>query len=151
MKESVKVFGRNIVAGFGFSIGAMLIFGTLIAWAMFMEVNNDVPFDEKYIYIDNPGLFTILEHEQVPNKEFLTVKGKVFNNSDTLWDNVSIDIIVLADTVKIGEIKYRIDDFSEQSERNFYAVSYQVAGIGLPDNITYKVEISDVYTLRENL
>lgn len=146
MKRILKSIGKRVAAGACYSIIPMALILVL-----FWNSISDGSWSGQIHTIESPHQVRVISYEQRNDCDDFTVRGTLENRSDTLWESAELTITVYAGTAQIKQFTDRVGYVEPKSEKKFSVSCIGIDGRGLPDNISCRVEVSEIYTKRKNL
>lgn len=139
MKTVLKFIIKHILAGFLCTMGIISAV-YLVGYFTTTRCTFDTP-PAPFRIVNYPDAVKVIEHSIVTDCDYFTVSGKIQNITNKSYTLAGVQVTVLADSAVIGDFSRGFEDIEPNEVREFIAESREIDGRGLPENISYKVEV----------
>ena len=135
MKSTLKSMLISLLTGISFTAGVIVV---MILYELYEE--RQIRDDRRWV--ESPVGIEITEHRRLPDTEKFTVVGKLRNDSGYAWDELDIDMDVLAGESLMNRCTDEVHEVNLGEVRRFEVSCYDASGRNVPDNIRYEVRIA---------
>ncbi len=138
MKKLLSTFLASLLSGL------LFVGGALIA----IEIHDNVSSSSNkstrsdLYYVRPPENIEILEQKIVPNSPYLTIEGRVQNNSKLDYYYLNIEISVFAGKALMNRCDFKVYKVNSGESRKLKKECSGVGGSNLPDNVFVKLSVN---------